>query len=1292
MNRIYRLYKEFGKLFVFWFVILILAACGKVEDEAATSPENTITSTGNGGSITNSVPTISSIADQIIAEDTTSDVIAFTVSDPETEAGNLVMSASSSDITLIPNTNFYFGGADGSRTVSFAPATGKYGTVTITLTVSDGSKSASSSFNVTITSINDAPVISEIDDLVTNVDTTTDALSFTVSDAETAADDLTLTGSSNNTSIIPDANIVFGGSGENRTVTVTPSSGKADTVAITIQISDGVNNATESFILTIKAYETTQNGSILATATFGNESSAGRTGNDIVIKSNHTITWDGSRGPYTGDIQIESGGTLQITGSGGTISGAVNLAGGTLDIDDDASFDGIITYSAASTFDIATGKTMTYSGSAISINSNILTLAGTGTFKGNLILAGGTLDVNDSLTVSGNITQTASSTLDILAGKTFTYAGSPVDIGANTLTLSDNGKLTMDSTSCAFNLNDSSSILKVDKNGTVVQGWLTLAGGTLDVNEDATFDGEISHSNSSTIDISTGKILTYTGSTLKIGAATLSLYLGQGSTLANDASGDLVLDNAGSILKLTSHSSVEGSLRTVSRISVDGADLTSGMIDLDEDYTISTLTLGTYNSKFSLASEKELTVSSELMIETGKTLTLSDSGTILVKGNVALNGTIDFSTSATLDISNSNTFTVNGAVNIGSGTLRLVGSTLLLGSDLRTSGGTLYTTNTDLTLAANAILTSSQAIWIDTLNLGNNTLTLGSNTSDMTISSVVDLDNPSKQIITNLADLTLSSNLNMTDGTISSTWGDIKFKGTVSGGTVNFGGGTNVQLNGNLNFAPTALTTASTTWNTGANTLALAATSQFDGDIVLAGGTININESMTIDGTVYHTADSTIDVATSKTLTYSGDELDINAFTLNLSGPGNINNTNALDLNTSSSALKIDGAGSIIQGPVKLGGGTLNVNESTTISGAITHIAGSTIDVATGKILTYGGTAVNLGAFSLTLPGVGTIANTNAFNLNDGASVLKIDGATSTIQGPVVLGGGTLDVNESATIGGAITHTANSTLDVAVGKTLTYGGAAVDLGAYTLTLPGEGTIANTNTFNLNNGASVLKIDGAGSTIQGPVALSGGTLDVNENTTIAGDLTHTASSTVDVTAGKILTYAGAAVDLNAFSLILSGVGTIANANAVNLNDGGSVLKIDGLNSTIQGPVVLGGGTLDVNESTTINGVLTHTAGSAIDVASGKTLIYAGAALDLGAFTLTLPGAGTVANTNAVNLNDGSSVLKIDGLNGTIQGPVVLGGGALDINESAAINGALTHTSGSTIDVAAGKTLT
>ena len=94
---------------------------------------------------------------------------------------------------------------------------------------------------VTVIGVNDAPTIVAIPDQTIAVNTTAGPLSFTVGDEDPAS--VTLTGSSSNTALVPAANIVFSGSGANRTVTVTPALNQTGTATITVTALDGGGHA-----------------------------------------------------------------------------------------------------------------------------------------------------------------------------------------------------------------------------------------------------------------------------------------------------------------------------------------------------------------------------------------------------------------------------------------------------------------------------------------------------------------------------------------------------------------------------------------------------------------------------------------------------------------------------------------------------------------------------------------------------------------------------------------------------------------------------------------------------------------------------------------------------------------------------------------------------------------------------------------------------------------------------------------------------------------------------------------
>lgn len=106
-----------------------------------------------------SPPTITSIANVAINQSTSTSPLAFTVGDAETAASSLVVTATSSNPTLLPNTGtaLALGGSGASRTLTLTPAAALTGTATVTVTVSDGSLSASTNFVLTVNPVGGIP-------------------------------------------------------------------------------------------------------------------------------------------------------------------------------------------------------------------------------------------------------------------------------------------------------------------------------------------------------------------------------------------------------------------------------------------------------------------------------------------------------------------------------------------------------------------------------------------------------------------------------------------------------------------------------------------------------------------------------------------------------------------------------------------------------------------------------------------------------------------------------------------------------------------------------------------------------------------------------------------------------------------------------------------------------------------------------------------------------------------------------------------------------------------------------
>src|SRR6266498_1485983 len=119
------------------------------------------------------------------------------------------------------------------------PAANRSGTAAITITVADpGGASASSSFVLTVNPVNDPPTISSVANQSTNEDTPTAAIPFPIGDVATPPDNLMVSGLSSNPGLVPDANILFGGSGSNGTVTLRPASNQFGSTRSTLPVRD----------------------------------------------------------------------------------------------------------------------------------------------------------------------------------------------------------------------------------------------------------------------------------------------------------------------------------------------------------------------------------------------------------------------------------------------------------------------------------------------------------------------------------------------------------------------------------------------------------------------------------------------------------------------------------------------------------------------------------------------------------------------------------------------------------------------------------------------------------------------------------------------------------------------------------------------------------------------------------------------------------------------------------------------------------------------------------------------
>ena len=154
---------------------------------------------------------------------------------------------------------FVFDNVSGNtnRNVTILPTAGQSGIATINLVVNDGWYSATNAFTLTVptTGQDTTPTISNLTNSVSMIESSTTTISFTVGDTQSAADALFVTGFSSNPGLIPNANLAFGGSGANRTVTLSPLLAQTGSVNISLVVNDGTLSSTNSFVLTVAAFK-----------------------------------------------------------------------------------------------------------------------------------------------------------------------------------------------------------------------------------------------------------------------------------------------------------------------------------------------------------------------------------------------------------------------------------------------------------------------------------------------------------------------------------------------------------------------------------------------------------------------------------------------------------------------------------------------------------------------------------------------------------------------------------------------------------------------------------------------------------------------------------------------------------------------------------------------------------------------------------------------------------------------------------------------------------------------------
>ena len=198
----------------------------------------------------NTPPTIEAIADVVSNEDEAVAEIALVGDDKETIKSKLQYTVVATNADLVAPDGLVLRKTGSRRYLDITPLENAFGETDITVTVNDGIDEVSTTFKLTINAVNDPPTISAVEPIEINEDQTV-SFTVTLTDIDTAPEELKITGNAANAALLPSDNITSTGEGLTRTVTLTPGANMGGKTKVTLSVNDGDNTVSTETELTI---------------------------------------------------------------------------------------------------------------------------------------------------------------------------------------------------------------------------------------------------------------------------------------------------------------------------------------------------------------------------------------------------------------------------------------------------------------------------------------------------------------------------------------------------------------------------------------------------------------------------------------------------------------------------------------------------------------------------------------------------------------------------------------------------------------------------------------------------------------------------------------------------------------------------------------------------------------------------------------------------------------------------------------------------------------------------------
>lgn len=195
----------------------------------------------------NTPPTISRIPDQETAANQPVGPLPFQLEDQETDAANLRVTLSSSNPNLLAVKGSAFQGTGANRTLRLSPTPDAQGVTDITLTVTDGTKSSSTTFRLTV----GAPSLHSPARAEFAMNSEGNRLEVQVTDRETPPEQLLLTVRAGNPKLFPADSIQLTGSAATRSLMLRPAREQTGVSLITLTLTDGVHSISNQLTVTV---------------------------------------------------------------------------------------------------------------------------------------------------------------------------------------------------------------------------------------------------------------------------------------------------------------------------------------------------------------------------------------------------------------------------------------------------------------------------------------------------------------------------------------------------------------------------------------------------------------------------------------------------------------------------------------------------------------------------------------------------------------------------------------------------------------------------------------------------------------------------------------------------------------------------------------------------------------------------------------------------------------------------------------------------------------------------------